>query len=177
MTGGQWSRWETIFDNNLKAFGIHWLVLIVSLPAFLAAWYHWALPLLLIAPIAYTLFARAWLKPIDRFNGLSVILPPVLIVLILVAASFFYGNFEFPGGTPGNDIGFLINYPATLLVTMGTLLLDAVVARLGGSAALTPDAALGGASSMTCWALLVPPLFMYLGIRLRLREQDRGEKA
>lgn len=171
MTNGQESPWGTIFDNNLKAFGIHWLVLIVSVPAFLAAWYYWAIPFLLIAPFAYTFMARAWLKPLPRFNWISVLLPPILIAIILAAASFFYSSFDFPGGTPGNDIGFLINYPATLLVTMGTLMIDALMARIGGSAAFTPDAALWGASSMTCWALLVPPLFMYLGIRLRMRRE------
>lgn len=170
MPDGHESRWGTILDNNLKAFGIHWLVLIVSVPAFLAAWYYWAIPFLLIAPFAYALMARAWLKPLPRFNGLSVLSVPLILGFIFAFAAFFYSNFVFAGPTPGNDVGFLLNYPSNLLVTMGTLAMDALVDRLGGNAAFSPNSALWGSTSMTVWALLVPPLFMYLGIRMRMRE-------
>ena len=149
------SMWAAIIANNVRAFILHAVLVIIS------GLLIWGPPFAaLLALVCYPYFTYRYFKPVERKNALSVAGPGIVLLAITTLAYFFY----LPNALHTN-FPLWMNLSGWMTVwTMGMLLFNheiLVHSQVG---------------LVDFPVTLVPSLLMYIGLCIKINKEKREKK-
>jgi len=148
-------------SNALRSFAIHAVLCVSGILLLLIAGTLGMLANAIGAVVAYIFLGRKYLKPLLQGNLLSVSLVSILLITV-------FGAHHFLAVFNNSEILAILNFPAIALIHMALL---PVGALLGMDELIYAESS----SLIMLVAAFMPSLLMYVGLRLKMKNERRED--